>query len=210
MSTFGNSNIESFKTNTRNVIVAGKFTLSEDGDVTKITAVLKFVSGSHDAADLKTKCGIYDSSFNFLGATNETTWTALSYPSTSDTWYDFTFASPLSLTAGDYLLVVWSNQSGASTPNAFQTSLATSGGQNGYLKTFTYNGFQDPLSGYTTLTNAKHSIYATYTPTGGTNIQINIGDAWKSVEGMQINIGDTWKEVTGAQVNIGDAWKTIF
>ena len=44
----------------------------------------------------------------------------------------------------------------------------------------------------------------------GTNMQINIGDAWKTVSGMQINIGDTWKTVAGAQINIGDAWKTIF
>lgn len=41
-------------------------------------------------------------------------------------------------------------------------------------------------------------------------IQINIGDAWKDVEGMQINIGDAWKEVAGVQINIGDAWKEIF
>ena len=45
---------------------------------------------------------------------------------------------------------------------------------------------------------------------GGTNAQINIGDAWKSIAGMQINIGDAWKTVAGMQVNIGDTWKTIF
>ncbi len=44
----------------------------------------------------------------------------------------------------------------------------------------------------------------------GTNIQINIGDVWKDVEGMQINIGDVWKTVEGAQINIGDTWKEIF
>ena len=44
----------------------------------------------------------------------------------------------------------------------------------------------------------------------GTNMQINIGDAWKSVAGMQINIGDAWKSVAGMQINIGDAWKTVF
>jgi len=51
-----------------------------------------------------------------------------------------------------------------------------------------------------------------YTAAGpsGTNTQINIGDAWKSIAAMQINIGDTWKAVAGAQVNIGDDWKTIF
>lgn len=44
----------------------------------------------------------------------------------------------------------------------------------------------------------------------GTNMQINIGDAWKEVSAMKINIGDDWKEVAGAQINIGDSWKTIF
>ena len=45
---------------------------------------------------------------------------------------------------------------------------------------------------------------------GGTNTQINIGDAWKDIAAMQINIGDSWKAVAGAQINIGDAWKEIF
>jgi len=43
-----------------------------------------------------------------------------------------------------------------------------------------------------------------------TNMQINIGDAWKEVDSMQINIGDVWKDVTGVQQNIGDTWKTVF
>jgi hypothetical protein len=44
----------------------------------------------------------------------------------------------------------------------------------------------------------------------GTNMQINIGDVWKTVTGLQINIGDTWKTVTKVQINVGDTWKTIF
>lgn len=44
----------------------------------------------------------------------------------------------------------------------------------------------------------------------GTNMQINIGDAWKEIAGAQINIGDTWKVIEGMQINIGDDWKTIF
>lgn len=44
----------------------------------------------------------------------------------------------------------------------------------------------------------------------GTNMQINIGDTWKTVDSMQINIGDTWKPVTQALINIGDVWKSIF
>ena len=54
-------------------------------------------------------------------------------------------------------------------------------------------------------------IYAVYEEAAtGTNAQINIGDAWKSVDAVKINIGDVWKVVEGMQVNIGDVWKTIF
>ena len=44
----------------------------------------------------------------------------------------------------------------------------------------------------------------------GTNMKINIGDAFKDVDEIKINIGGTWKTVTKAQVNIGDTWKTVF
>jgi len=43
-----------------------------------------------------------------------------------------------------------------------------------------------------------------------TNLEINIGDAWKTVDSMQINIGDTWKDVVSVQQNIGDVWKDVF
>ena len=44
----------------------------------------------------------------------------------------------------------------------------------------------------------------------GTNMKINISDAWKDVELMKINIGDVWKDVEGVQINIGDSWKTVY
>lgn len=44
----------------------------------------------------------------------------------------------------------------------------------------------------------------------GMNIQINIGDSWKTVTEIKINIGDVWKPVTQVKINIGDSWKTIF
>lgn len=53
-------------------------------------------------------------------------------------------------------------------------------------------------------------LTVTYSASSGTNAQLQIGDAWKTVDGMQVNIGDSWKTVDGAQVNIGDSWKTIF
>lgn len=45
---------------------------------------------------------------------------------------------------------------------------------------------------------------------GGTNIQQNVGGAWKVVDGMQINIGGSWKTVASVKQNIGGAWKDVF
>lgn len=45
---------------------------------------------------------------------------------------------------------------------------------------------------------------------GGTNMQINIGDSWKTVGAAKINIGDSWKEVVAIKQNIGDTWKDVF
>ena len=44
----------------------------------------------------------------------------------------------------------------------------------------------------------------------GTNMQINIGDAWKDVDLIKINIGDVWKDVAAVKINIGDVWKDVF
>lgn len=44
----------------------------------------------------------------------------------------------------------------------------------------------------------------------GTNMQINIGDTWKSVDALKINIGDVWKDVVSVKQNIGDVWKDVF
>lgn len=57
---------------------------------------------------------------------------------------------------------------------------------------------------------SKIEIEVTSSAATGTNIQLNIGDDWKTVDAVQINIGDDWKDVAGMQINIGDIWKTIF
>jgi hypothetical protein len=49
-----------------------------------------------------------------------------------------------------------------------------------------------------------------YVPPAGTNIQLNVGDTWKTVSAAKVNIGDSWKAVSKAQVNVGDTWKTVF
>ena len=37
--------------------------------------------------------------------------------------------------------------------------------------------------------------------------QINIGDAWKTIQNIQINVGDSWKQLCDMEINIGDVWK---
>jgi len=44
----------------------------------------------------------------------------------------------------------------------------------------------------------------------GTNMQVNVNDAWKTVSAIKVNVDDAWKDVSAAKVNKDDAWKTIF
>ncbi len=54
--------------------------------------------------------------------------------------------------------------------------------------------------------NTAIAFYGLY-QSSGPAMKINIGDVWKTVDGVQINIGDAWKVVDAAQINIGDSWK---
>jgi len=49
-----------------------------------------------------------------------------------------------------------------------------------------------------------------YTEAVGTNMKINIGDAWKDGDEIKINVGDVWKNAIEIWQNIGDVWKVIF
>lgn len=63
-----------------------------------------------------------------------------------------------------------------------------------------------------------YQIYQQYAPLykaatlapSGTNMQINIGDSFKTVDAMKINISDTWKDVVAVKINIGDTWRDVF
>ena len=60
------------------------------------------------------------------------------------------------------------------------------------------------------LWNSGNGLAYPFSSSSGTNMKINVGDAWKDVDSIKINIGDAWKDVDSIKQNIGDTWKTVF
>jgi len=132
-----------------NDIYGSKFTLSEDGDVTKISIYM--VTGTWHQ---KIKFAIYDVSGgnpNNLKGTSEEILSEVGWQ-----WFNATFNPPISLTAGDYYLFVWSTDSWS----AFRYD---TDGTHAY-RNVGYNDFPNPLETPDGTGNYNISIYATYTP----------------------------------------------
>jgi len=132
----------------------------------------------------------------------------------SDGWNTATFpATQQTITAQNYWLYCYMEDYGGGLEDYFFYKYDSTGGDGRNVPAAApWPATLDDDDFYNN-TAVKYSIYATYTPSGGdegTNMQLNISDAWKDVDAIQINISDAWKEVTGAQINISDTWKTIF
>ncbi len=104
--------------------------------------------------------------------------------------------------------IYWIALSLANTSTTTYTNYSN-GGKSGY--DISTPALEDNWSGFEHA--LTHSIYAicdnNYVPTG-TNMQINIGDAWKDIDAIKINIGNVWKDVTAIKINIGNVWKDVF
>lgn len=110
-----------------------------------------------------------------------------------------TFTVSISCTAGDYLGIYYSSG----------TLKREDSGGTGY-EWKNNDRFGETDVSFNLNSGDIVSIYGYSEASGGTNMQINIGDSWKEIEGLQINISDSWKTIAGMQINIGDSWKTIF
>ncbi|GAI93314.1 unnamed protein product, partial [marine sediment metagenome] len=77
-------------------IAGSKFTLSEAGSATSITAY------NYGSSTSTTKCAIYDSALNLVGETEENS------PLLLD-WTTYNFSPSVYLTAGDYWLLLWTS-----------------------------------------------------------------------------------------------------
>ena len=102
--TFGYTSVgaEKYAYTKGDTIVGTKSTLSEEGDISKLTAHSVEDFATWDAGE-KAKCGMFNSSGNYLSEETEELTGAK-----SPGWHDFNFSSAVNLSAADYLLCAWS------------------------------------------------------------------------------------------------------
>lgn len=152
-----------------NYEIVCKYTLGENGDVSKLTM---YVDGSPNGA-AQIKGIIYSDSSGpsaFLGATNESSIAA----GQAAGWIDLTFASPVSLTAGDYWLGI--HAGGTTAFNAYYSAVGT----RDYKSQSYASGQTNPYGTPTGSDTKTYSLYATYTPsaasvTGSSSLEIAFG-----------------------------------
>lgn len=192
--TFGDSTASGGQSDPNDRIVGSPGTPSSGGTGNYIT--IDVVSGW--SAGEKIKCALYKTSdLSLVAETEELT--------TGGTGtFDFTFGSPPTIESGvEYAVLVWAD-------NALRIVGESGGAANTYwYQVAAYGSWPDPIGSSSSSTKKK--IYCTYTiAAAGTNTQMNVGDAWKSIAAYQVNIGDAWKDVASMKINIGDAWKDVF
>ncbi len=150
MAIFGYNGTGTSQTSLTNVIVGSVFTLTEPGVASKITAFVGRAVGETNA-----KCAIYKhSDLSFVAETGG------ALPPATAAWTNFTFASPPTLPADDYVLAAWSG--GASHVIYYTTGDANQG----HSDAATFDGWPATLD--PTHSTNKCRIYCTYeaSPTG--------------------------------------------
>lgn len=158
MPNFGNESIEATAQSPIRIVYS-RHTLSEDGDVESITVYIHT-----NGVTIDVQCALYDNTSpddpnNFLGGTEIR---SLNISSGSPGWYTFNFASPVSLTAGEY----WITLSGENTSNTLRWYVgAVATGDTHYSNT-SVAPWPDPAD-IATRQDRIMSIYATYTTGGG-------------------------------------------
>lgn len=136
-----------------------KFVLGEGGTVSKLTINNRIAVDNSDFQS-QTNGAIYDTSNNFIASTTEVTVSGNTY-----TWRDYTFTTPVELTAGTYWLVMAGDDVDADqSVLAYDSDASVVSGRQQSVGT--YPIFPDPYVPGTDF-DWKFSIYATYTATVG-------------------------------------------
>jgi hypothetical protein len=138
-----------------NNIVGSRFTISQDGRATNITAYL------NSASAFKAQGAIYSSDGNTrIGITEEKVF------SNAAGWVSFNFVSqPVLATSTDYVLVIWSN---SSTVNIYRDI----GSAERFQGSGTYPGWPSSVSDQSS--KRTFSIYCTYSPANQYTAQVEL------------------------------------
>jgi hypothetical protein len=156
MSTFGNTTVESTaSTGWADYLLAGKFTLSETADVSKLTATV-----SNGANAMYVKGVIYADSTGYPGARQGMTPATAIASNQAKGAQDFTFSSAVRLNAGTYHLTLHTDDQGS----GFSIYVATTGGNFTYISSTYASGVPDPFPGSGSTNAWNVAIFATYTP----------------------------------------------
>lgn len=165
---------------------ASQFTLTESGDISKLTAYLSAGATSRNVIG-----GIYDTVSgtpkNLLGTTVPTEITSVG----SFSWIDMALPSNLSLGSGNY----WLAFLGDSTD--YTASRVLSSGTTSYDTGLTYPTMPDPFTGNVPASN-EYAIYATYTPSAG-------GSAYSDSLNEPLGISDIVNQTLTINRSISDA-----
>ncbi len=172
------------------VLVATKYTLTEDGTVSKISV--------YSSASVNSRGGIYSDNAGVPNALIVGNNTSVG----GSGWKDIAL-TPTFLTAGVYWIVANQDgnngrayKAGGSSQTAYKTGVTFA---NDLPSTFpTPTGYQD----------VEYVSYGTYTTTG-TNMKVNVGNTLKAVSSAQVNVGGNWKSISAQQVNVNNVWKNI-
>lgn len=163
MATFGNTATGGTSSGRKNEIIACRFTLGEDASVTKLTA---YAFGGAGPGTINVRGIIYAESGGLpgilKGLTDEVVYDTATWPPAEQ---DFTFPSPVSLTAADYYLGVFLDNA---TDYMYLHSDAGSTDQTRFDQTVTYPTPPDPFGTPDWQESWALEIFATYElPAGG-------------------------------------------
>lgn len=138
------------------------------------TGVSMSAYGKRGASDANLQMAVYDDASPLNLITNASTNSVL-VNSTTNQWWVANFGSSPTFTAVSYYLL-FNTDSGEAIVNFDNTT------PDFYSKAGTFGTWPNPLSGLSdSFLTWRHSIYVTYTPSGGANIVKVNGSAWESI-----------------------------
>lgn len=196
--TFGKSNRGYEWWGTSDGIILSQYTLSEDADVTKLTIYINnFGSTCNGKGLIYTDSG--DAPNTRMGVSNP-----VSILDTQGGWLNFTFASPVSLTAGEYWMGIVCDVE----MNAVDVALSGGDGAGREWHSGEYASPPNPFGSVEAENSYAIAIYATYSPTGGDTLPPQFGtiSANTTLAGNATQISCTLTDTASGVSAWGFAW----